>query len=409
MPGELRTIDDLDVAGRRVFLRADLNVPLTPAWSGTPVDVADDSRIRAALPTINELRARGARLILASHLGRPKGHDPALSMRPVAARLSDLIGVPVALAPDVVGPAVLTLTEALVPGEVMMLENVRYERGETKNDAGLVSALAELADVYVDDAFGTAHRAHATTEGIAHLLPCAAGRLMEREVATLSSILAEPRRPLVAVLGGAKVADKIGVVERFLEIADVLCVGGAMAFPFLAAQGHRVGDSRCADEDVETARRVMTAVHASRCRLELPHDLLLARTSPGLDGSESAPHHLDGIDVPRGWAGLDIGPATAAWFGREIGKGGTVFWNGPMGRFEQPAFAGGTRAVAQAIASASAISVAGGGETVEALRMFGLAGEVTHVSTGGGATLEFLEGRELPGVTVLRTAAPAMR
>ena len=247
MADSLRTIDELDVEGRRVLLRADFNVPLHRPQPGGPIEVADDTRIRAALETIAELRARGARLVLVSHLGRPKGIDPALSMQPVADRLAELTGAPVTLAPAVTGPEVIELTERLAPGEMLMLENIRYEPGETRNDPDLVSALAELADMYVNDAFGTAHRAHASTEGIAHRLPSAAGRLMEREVHTLQAIVERPDRPLVAILGGAKVSDKIGVVERFLELADVLCIGGAMCFPFFAAQGHRVGASLCPD------------------------------------------------------------------------------------------------------------------------------------------------------------------
>ena len=400
----LRTIDELDVGGRRVLLRADFNVPLRRPQSGGPIEVADDTRIRAALETIAELRGRGARLVLVSHLGRPKGVDPALSMRPVADRLEELTGAPVTLAPAVTGPDVQELTERLARGDMLMLENIRYEPGETRNDPELVSALADLADVYVNDAFGTAHRAHASTEGITHRLPSAAGRLMEREVRTLEAIVERPDRPLVAILGGAKVSDKIGVVERFLELADVLCIGGAMGFPFLAAQGHTVGSSLCPPDDVESARRALAAAAGSRCRLELPIDLVLAPAE--LDGAARA---LDGVDVPDGWSGLDIGPRTGARYGAEIAAAGTVFWNGPMGRFELEQFAAGTRAVAEAVASTPARTVVGGGETVEAMRSFGLADRVTHLSTGGGATLEFLEGRELPGVHALMHTAVGAR
>jgi phosphoglycerate kinase len=404
MADSLRTIDELDVEGRRVLLRADFNVPLHRPTPGGPIEVADDMRIRAALETIAELRGRGARLVLVSHLGRPKGPDPALSMRPVADRLAELTGAPVALAPAVVGPQVRELTERLATGEMLMLENIRYEPGETRNDPELVSALAELADVYVNDAFGTAHRAHASTEGIAHRLPSAAGRLMEREVHALEDIVERPERPLVAILGGAKVSDKIGVVERFLELADVLCIGGAMCFPFLAAQGHSVGASLCPEDDVEAARRALTAAARSSCRLELPIDLVLAPVE--LDGP---PQTLEGIDVPDGWRGLDIGPRTSARYAAEIATAGTAFWNGPMGRFELEPFAAGTRAVAEAVASTPAKTVVGGGETVEAMRSFGLQDRVTHLSTGGGATLEFLEGRELPGVRALLSAAVSAR
>jgi phosphoglycerate kinase len=404
MADALRTIDELDVEGRRVLLRADFNVPLRTPASGGPTEVADDTRIRAALVTIAELRVRGARLVLVSHLGRPKGHDPALSMRPVADRLAELTGAPVTLAPAVTGPEVRALTERLAPGEMLMLENIRYEPGETGNDPELVSALAELADVYVNDAFGAAHRAHASTEGIAHRLPSAAGRLMEREVRTLEAIVEQPDRPLVAILGGAKVSDKIGVVERFLELADVLCIGGAMAFPFLAAQGHDVGASLCPEDDVESARHALEAAAGASCRLELPSDLSLAPA-----GEEEPWRTLDGIDIPFGWAGLDIGPLTSARYGAEIAAAGTVFWNGPMGRFELEPFATGTRAIAEAVASTPARTVVGGGETVEAMRSSGLADRVTHLSTGGGATLEFLEGRELPGVAALTSAAVSAR
>jgi len=398
----LLTLDDLEVENQRVLLRVDLNVPLEHGPAESSVRVADDTRIRAALVTIDELRRRGARLVLVSHLGRPARRDPQLSMRPVAERLAQLTGAAVKLAPAVVGAEVASLTEELKPGEMLMLENVRYEPGEKRNDPDLVSALAELADVYVNDAFGTAHRAHASTEGIAHRLPSAAGRLMESEVRVLRATIERPEPPLLAILGGAKVSDKIGVVARFLEIADVLCIGGAMSFPFLAAQGHTIGGSLCAESDLEPARRTLAIASQSSCRLELPQDLLLAERSEA--GAE--PRALDAVDVPDGWIGLDIGPRTAERYAREVAGAGTAFWNGPMGRFELDGFAGGTRAVAEALAASSATTVVGGGETVAALRRFGLQDRVTHVSTGGGATLELLEGRELPGVqALLRTAA----
>ena len=397
----LPPLDDLDVEGRRVLLRCDLNVPLEQGAPGTPARIADDTRIRAALRTIEELRRRGARLVLVSHLGRPAGCDPQLSMRPVADRVAELTGARVTLAPAVIGPQVRELSERLAPGEILVLENVRYEPGEKHNDPALVSALAELADVYVNDAFGTAHRAHASTEGIAHRLPSAAGRLMEQEVRILSAIIERPRRPLVAVLGGAKVSDKIGVVDRFLQIADVLCIGGAMCFPFLAAQGHSVGASLCAEGDLDPARRALAAALETHCRLELPQDLVLAQMTDDVP----EPRALDGVDVPDGWTGLDIGPRTAERYAREIARAHTAFWNGPMGRFELDPFAAGTRAVADALAAVSATTVVGGGETVAALRRFGLGDSVTHVSTGGGATLELLEGRSLPGVRAL--LAPA--
>jgi len=402
LTGGLKTIDELEVEGRRVLVRVDFNVPLTHDASGM-VQVADDTRIRAALPTIEELRRRRARLVLVSHLGRPKDGEPALLMRPVADRLAELAGAPVTLAPDVVGPEVQELTERLAPGEMLMLENARYEPGETHDDPELVSALAKLADIYVNDAFGTAHRAHASTEGVAHRLPSAAGRLMQREVEALSAIVDHPKRPLVAILGGTKVSDKIGVVERFLELADVLCIGGAMAFPFLAAQGHSVGASLCPPEDIETARAALAAAALCQGRLELPHDLVLAERVE----ADAQPRTLDGVDIPDGWIGLDIGPRTAGRYAAEIAAAAMLFWNGPMGRFELAAFAAGTRTIADAVASTRATTVVGGGETVEAMRSAGLQGRVSHLSTGGGATLEFLEGRDLPGVQVLRQTSPA--
>jgi phosphoglycerate kinase len=402
MSEALRTIDDLEVEGRRVLVRADFNVPLTHDASGA-VRVADDTRINAALPTLEKLRGRGARLVLVSHLGRPKDREPERSMRPVAERLAKLVGAPVELAPAVVGEAVRELTEGLGPGEMLMLENVRYERGETHNNPDLVAALAELADAYVNDAFGTAHRAHASTEGVAHRLPSAAGRLIEREVAALSGIVDDPRRPLVTILGGAKVSDKIEVVERFLERADVLCIGGAMAFPFLAAQGHSVGASLCPPEDIDSARRALSAAAGSHGRLELPEDLVLAEhADPGAQARA-----LDCVDVPDGWMGLDIGPRTARRYADQVAGAATAFWNGPMGRFELEPFTAGTRGVADALAATDGTTVVGGGDTDEALRSFGLQDRVSFVSTGGGATLEFLEGRELPGLQALRKTTAA--
>jgi phosphoglycerate kinase len=399
MTSELRTIDDLDVEGRRVLLRADFNVPLTPASAGMPRRVADDTRIRTALTTIEELRVRGARVVLVSHLGRPKGPDPAFSMRPVADRLGELSGASVPLAPAVIGAQVRALTQRLLPGQMLMLENVRFQVGEARNDAALASGLAELADVYVHDAFASTHECHASTWGVAHHLPCAAGRLLECEVHALGAIVERPARPLVAVLGGAKASEKIGVVRRFLELADAVCVGGGICFPFLAARGHRVGRSLCPREDVEAARMALNATAGSTQRLALPKDLLLARW----DQDERAViRSLDGVDVPEGWMGLDIGGKTADRYAAEISGAATVFWSGPLGRFELPQFASGTRAIADAVASTSATTVVGGGETVQALLRFGLQDRVNHLSTGGPAMREFLEGRELPGVQVLQ-------
>ncbi|HMD58128.1 MAG TPA: phosphoglycerate kinase [Solirubrobacteraceae bacterium] len=397
----MRSIDDLDVGGRRVLVRVDFNVPLREGPDGAPV-VDDDTRIVAAMPTIEELRRRGARLVLVSHLGRPKGKRvPELSMAPVAERLGELLGVHVTLAPAAVGEEVLKLTHELDDGDVMLLENVRFEPGEESNDPELARGLAALADLYVNDAFGTAHRAHASTAGVALLLPNAAGRLLEREVNTLRKILENPEHPLVAIVGGAKVADKIAVIDRFLEIADVLIIGGAMCFPFLCAEGHATGSSLCDDDDTEHARRALASARESgRAKIALPVDLVIGERL-----AADSPHRvLDGVDVPKGWMGLDIGPETAKRYAAEIARAGTVFWNGPMGAFELEPFSGGTRAVAEAVAAAPGMTVVGGGDSVAALAHFGLEDRVDHLSTGGGATLELVEGRTLPGVQALEGA-----
>jgi phosphoglycerate kinase len=391
----LRTLDDLDVEGKRVLVRVDFNVPLRDG------EVTDDTRIRAALPTLTELRERGAGLVLVSHLGRPKDREPELSLAPVAARASDLLGVDVALASGVVGAEVEAEAYGVGPGDVLLLENVRYEPGETKNDPELAQALAALSSgVYVNDAFGAAHRAHASTEGIVHhVRQAAAGRLLQREVETLEGILEAPARPLVAIVGGAKVTDKLGVIDRFLEIADAILIGGAMCFPFFAAQGHSVGSSLCEAEGTEPAARALETSHGEdTADLLLPTDLVLGREF----SADTEVLQLDGIDVSDGWMGLDIGPKTAAAYADRIAGAGTVFWNGPMGAFELEPFAAGTRAVAEAVAAAPGTTVVGGGDSAAALTQFGLADRVTHLSTGGGASLELIEGRKLPGVEVLR-------
>jgi phosphoglycerate kinase len=391
-----RTVRDLELSeGERVLVRVDFNVPLDGG------EVADDTRIRAALPTIELLRDKGARLVLCSHLGRPKGPDPETSLRPVAKRLAGLIDAWVTQAPAVVGPDVRSEADALEPGGVLVLENTRWEPGETKNDPELSRALAGLADAYVNDAFGSAHRAHASTAGVAEFLrPAVAGLLLEREVVTLRSIVEAPERPLVVVLGGAKVAGKIDLIDRFLDLADTLLIGGAMCFSFFKAEGKPTGDSLVDDEGVELARKALAKAADSPCELLLPLDLVLGDRFD----ADAQRRVRDGTDVPDGWMGLDVGPRTAEAYSEEVARAGTVFWNGPMGAFEMSPFADGTRTVAEAVAAAPGTTVVGGGDSAAALASFGLADEVDHLSTGGGASLELLEGKELPGVEVLDDA-----
>ena len=386
------SVRDAEVDGRTVLVRADLNVPLAGGA------VSDDTRIRAALPTIELLRERGARIVLCSHLGRPQGRDPELSMAPVAARLGKLLGTEVGLAPGVVGDDVEAAARALEPGGVLLLENTRWEPGEKADDDALAGRLAALADVYVNDAFGAAHRAHASTEGVAHRLPAYAGLLLEREVRELTSVLSDPVRPLVVVLGGAKVTDKVGVIERFLEIADRILIGGAMCFSFFRAQGHETGDSLVEEEGIELARRALELASRSGCELDLPTDLVLGASF----SADADPVATEGVDVPAGMIGLDIGPASARAYAEAIADAGTVFWNGPMGAFELPPFAAGTRVVAEAVATSDATTIVGGGDSGAALSDFGLADRVSWLSTGGGASLELIEGKPLPGVAALR-------
>jgi phosphoglycerate kinase len=391
-----RTVRDLDVtAGESVLARVDFNVPLEGGR------VTDDARIRAALPTMELLLERGVRLVLCSHLGRPKGRDPDTSLAPVSARLGELLEAQVHQAPEVVGPEVRRGVDRMEPSSVLVLENTRWERGETENDSGLARELASLGDAYVNDAFGAAHRAHASTAGVAEFLrPAVAGLLLEREVVTLRSIVDAPERPLVVVLGGAKVSGKIALIDRFLDTADALLIGGAMCFSFFRAQGIPTGDSLVEEEGVELARRALEKAESSDCRLELPVDLVAGdRFDAGAERCE-----LDGVKVPDGWMGLDVGARTAASYSEEVAKAGTVFWNGPMGAFELEPFAAGTRAVAEAVARTPGTTVVGGGDSGAALSQFGLAGEVDHLSTGGGASLELLEGKPLPGVEALDDA-----
>ncbi len=395
---EKKTLSDLELrGGERVLVRVDFNVPLEGGR------VADDARIRAALPTVEWLRERGARIVLCSHLGRPKGRDPETSLAPVSERLSDLLGTHVHQAPDVVGPEVRRGAARLEAGEVLLLENTRWEPGETRNDPELARELAALGQVFVNDAFGAAHRAHASTVGVTEYLPAAAGPLLEREVTTLRGIIESPARPLVVVLGGAKVSDKIGLIDHFLGRADAILIGGAMCFSFFRAQGKPTGESLVEEEGVELASRALERVQAAGgagCRLILPLDLVLADSFK----ADAEPRPIDGTDVPDGWMGLDIGPRTSDAFAREIEAGETVLWNGPMGAFELEPFASGTRAVAEAVAAAPGVTVVGGGDSAAALGEFGLEDRVTHLSTGGGASLELLEGRELPGVEALDDA-----
>jgi phosphoglycerate kinase len=393
----VRQLSDLgELRDKRVLVRVDFNVPLD---AGT---VADDTRIRAALPTIEELRGKGAKLVLVSHLGRPKDREPELSLRPVAERLGELLDSSVKLAPGTHGPDVASVVDEMSDGDVVLLENIRYEPGETKNDPELAGELAQLADVYVNDAFGAAHRAHASTEGVARKVPeHAAGLLLEREVTTLTELLRNPSRPLVAVLGGAKVSDKLGVIEAFQTVADQILIGGAMCFPFFKAQGHSIGNSLCADEDVELARQVIAGAGGAdgdTATIHLPSDLVLADRFD----ADAEPVPLDGVDVPDRMMGLDIGPRSADAYATLVATAGTVFWNGPMGAFELAPFAAGTRTVAEAVAASAAVTVVGGGDSAAALQRFGLADKVTHLSTGGGASLELIEGKTLPGVEALR-------
>ena len=390
----LRYVDELDVGGKRTFIRADLNVPLE---NGV---ITDTTRIEASLPTIRWALDHGAIVLLASHLGRPKGTaNPKLSLRPVAESVAEFLQRQVMFADDCVGEAVERKIAGCGPGDVILLENLRFHPEEEKNDPGFARQLAALADVYVNDAFGAAHRAHASTEGMARLVPVkAAGLLMRREVEALSRITEAPERPLVAILGGAKVSDKIKVIEHLLGKVDALLVGGAMAYTFLRAQGHATGDSLVEDERLDVARAVLARAAEHKVALLLPSDHVV---STAIDGS--APARQVGLEIPDGTKGVDIGPDTVARYRAEIAKARTVFWNGPMGVFEVDAFSRGTMAIADALAASGGMTVVGGGDSIAALAKSGKCDAITHISTGGGAALEFLEGRKLPGLEVLRS------
>jgi phosphoglycerate kinase len=390
-----KTVRDIDVSGRRVFVRVDFNVPLEEGR------ISDDHRISAALPTITYLRDHGAAVILASHLGRPKGPDPSLRMDPVAHRLGELLQRPVRKLDDCVGPEVDAAVRTMQPGDVVLLENLRFHKEEEANDAAFARALAGTAQIYVNDAFGTAHRAHASTVGVAKLLPAVAGLLMERELTFLGKVLEAPTKPLVVILGGKKVEDKIGVIRNLLRLAQTMLVGGGMCYTFLRAAGGRVGASLCEDDKLDLARELLADAARRGVRLMLPLDVVAAQRV----AADASVRVVDAREIPDGWMGLDIGPRTEATFGAPITAAGTILWNGPMGVFELAPFAGGTRAIARAVAESCAESIVGGGDTASAVEQFGLAAKMTHVSTGGGATLEFMEGKVLPGVAALQDAA----
>jgi len=394
-----QTIDDLDLRGKRVLIRVDFNVPRAEG------EIEDDTRIVAALPTIRKCIAAGAKVILMSHLDRPKGKVvESMRLTPAAERLSELLGQPVAMAPDCIGPKVKAMVDKLEAGDVLMLENLRFHPEEEANDPEFSRQLAAWGDVYIDDAFGTSHRAHASTAGVPALLPGGAGYLLQKEIAYLGGALADPKRPFVAILGGAKVAEKIGVITNLLPKVDVLIVGGAMAYTFLKAQGVAVGISRVEDDRIEDAKRMLDAAEQRGVPFLLPVDHVVGDKFPLDDDGQPIPdvtrEEIPGVEIPADRMGLDIGEKTVEEFCAAIRNAGTIVWNGPMGVFEDPRFAEGTRDVGEAVAGP--VTILGGGDTVRAANTFGLEDRVTHISTGGGASLEFLEGRELPGIAALK-------
>ncbi len=392
-----RTARDIDVTGKRVIVRVDFNVPLDEEQH-----ITDDTRIRASLPTIQYLLDKGAAVILMSHLGRPKGQVvDSMRLAPVARRLSELLGRPVEMAPDCVGPEVEAMARALQPGQVLLLENLRFHKEEEKNDPEFARQLASLGDIYVDDAFGSAHRAHASTEGITHYLPSVAGFLMEKEINFLGSALEHPRRPFAAIIGGAKVSDKIAVLERLISMVDILLIGGGMANTFLKAQGYEIGDSLYEEEKVPVARDLITRAYERHLEFLLPTDVVIADRFAA--GAASGVVSVD--QVSPGWRIMDIGPETIAAFRKALDKAETIVWNGTPGVAEWPAFAKGTNAIIEILAERTrqgATTIIGGGDSAAAVEQAGAADQMTHVSTGGGASLEFLEGRVLPGVAALQ-------
>ena len=390
-----KNVEDLKVSGKKVIVRVDFNVPLDKKTG----EITDDKRIKGALPTISYLVNNGAKVILVSHLGRPKnGPEAVFSMKPAADRLSLLLGKPVILASDVIGEDAKAKAAALKDGEILMLENVRFHKEETKNDPAFAAELASLADLYVNDAFGTAHRAHASTAGLSNFLPSASGYLIQKELDFMGKALTEPARPFVAILGGAKVSDKIGVIENLIEKADAIIIGGGMAYTFFAAQGYSIGSSLCETDKLDLAKGLIEKAAAKGVKLLLPVDNIVADAF----AADAASQTVESTKIPDGWMGLDIGPKTIALFSETISTAKTVIWNGPMGVFEFDKFAEGTRSVAKAIADSSAISIIGGGDSAAAVEKLGFADQVTHISTGGGASLEFLEGKVLPGIDGLQ-------
>jgi phosphoglycerate kinase len=390
-----QTIRDIDWSGKRALVRVDFNVPLDGQR------ITDDTRVRAALPTIQYLLEHGASVVLMSHLGRPKNKVvEGLRLAPVAAHLSELLGQPVKTTPATTGPEAEAAAAALQPGEVLLLENTRFDAREEANDESMARELAKLGDVFVNDAFGAAHRAHASTEGVARFLPAVSGLLMEKELAELGGILESPERPFVAIMGGAKISDKISVITNLLRMVDSLLIGGGMANTFLLAMGQKVGDSLAEANAVEEVNKILFFANGRETEILLPTDVVIADAM-----DENANRKVVSIDnVPDGWRILDIGPETVAAFSNKIKNAKTVFWNGPMGYFEAAPFAEGTRGIAKAMGESSARTVIGGGDSVAAVEQMGLADKITHISTGGGASLELLEGRELPGVAALETA-----